>query len=83
MHETRAKHFVSFQLNLFLAFYLDVGILDVGGANPKGVLHIGAVGENAGVVGGVGDVGCGHDIGVINPYIQFDIIGMFFTKMFN
>ena len=49
-------------MNLFLAFYLDVGILDVGGANPKDVLHVGAVGEDAGVVGGVGDEGGGRGI---------------------
>lgn len=39
----------------FLAFHLDVSILDVGGANPQRVLHIGAMREDAGVVGGVGD----------------------------
>ena len=33
----------------------DVRILDVGGADPKHVLHIGAIGEHAGVVGGIGD----------------------------
>ena len=44
-----------FQERHFLAFHLDVGILDVGCANPKDVFCIGAVGENAGVVGGVGD----------------------------
>lgn len=42
-------------MNLFIAFHLDVSIIDVGGTNPKGVFCIGAVGENAGVVGGVGD----------------------------
>ena len=61
-------------MNLFLAFYLDVGILDVGGANPKGVLHVGAVGEDAGVVGGVGEEGGGHKINIPVFSIYFSSI---------
>lgn len=42
------------------AVLLDVRILDVCGADPQRVLHVGAMGEHAGVVGGVGDEGGGH-----------------------
>lgn len=36
---------------------LDIRILDVGGADPERVLHVGAMQEHAGVVGGIGDEG--------------------------
>ena len=39
---------------------LDIRILDIGGADPKRVLHVGAMREHAGVVGGVGNEGGGH-----------------------
>lgn len=34
---------------------LDIRILDICGADPKRVLHVGAMREHAGVVGGIGD----------------------------
>lgn len=40
-----------------LLAHLHVKVLDVGGADPEGVLHGGHTGEDGGVVGGVGDVG--------------------------
>ena len=39
---------------------LDIRILDVGGADPKRVFHIGAMREHAAVVGGGGNEGGGH-----------------------
>ena len=40
-----------------LLAHLHVKVLDVGGADPEGVLHGGHTGKNRGVVGGVGDIG--------------------------
>lgn len=50
-----------FEERHFLAVLHDVRILDVGGAVPKRVLHVGAMRKHAGVVGGVGDEGGGHN----------------------
>ena len=44
-----------FEERHFHPVLLDIRILDIGGANPQRVLHVGAMREHAGVVGGVGD----------------------------
>lgn len=44
-----------FEERHFHPVLLDIRILDVGGADPQRVLHVGAMREHVGVVGGVGD----------------------------
>ena len=44
-----------FEERHFHPVLLDIRILDVGGADPKHMLHVGAMREHAGVVGGIGD----------------------------
>ena len=53
---------------------LDIRILDVGGANPQRVLHILAVGEDVGVVDGIGEEGGGHKINIPVFSIHFSSI---------